>query len=67
MSAGRSFIPGLTAIAALPGTSDATHTLTAGFATEALLKALLSYKSISERELASSRLRHDLLALWAEG
>jgi hypothetical protein len=67
MSSGRSFMQGLAAIAALNKVSDATHTLTAGFATEALLKALLSFRGVSERELASSRLGHDLLALWAEG
>jgi hypothetical protein len=64
-SAGRSFMPGLAVIEASQSVGDATHTLTAGFAAEALLKALLSFRGISEEQLSSQALGHDLHALWA--
>ena len=63
LSAGAAFLPGEAALAATSLEKDDAHTLVAGFAAEALLKALLAFGGIREPEL--KKLGHNLETMWS--
>ena len=63
LSAGRALLPSEAALASSLLPNDDAHTLVAGFAAEALLKALLAFSGENEKTLMRS---HNLESLWSK-